>query len=746
MSLTEERATAALYGYEKWLPYCKALPKIELHAHLNGSIRDSTIRDLASRCSEPFADDAHKLTKRGDRSLAECFKLFDLIHKLTTNHEIITRIAREVVEDFAADNVIYLEIRTTPKSIPERQITKKSYIEAVLAGLRGGISSMSSRDCSSSTAVGHEDLLGMSSETKMDIQVQLLLSIDRRESADAAMETVRLADEYRDRGVAGVDLSGNPSVGNWGTFLPALLWAREHWLPVTLHCGEVPNAEEVRAMLAFKPERVGHVCCLEEAEWAALLTSNIPVEICLTSNIMTESVRSYSSHHFVDMYKVGHPTIICTDDCGVFSTYLSREYALAAAAFDLNKQDLKELALRSLEYVFATSSIKQQLHLKFQATAAAAAAGGDRALVGLSLEDMEALAARFGEQRYRGKQLHQFVYQNKGKELHDLKQLPAKFRQALAEAGWRVGRAPVHHVAAAADGTAKLLLRLEDNRMVEAVGIPMEFARGSKKLTACISSQVGCALRCSFCATGKGGFARNLQTYEIVDQVLALEELFQYRVSNVVFMGMGEPLMNMSAVLRAVHSINKDVGIGARMMTISTVGVPNTIKRLAQHNLQSTLAISLHAPTQQLREQIVPSAKVYPLEALLQDCRSYFQATGRRVSFEYTLLAGINDQREHANQLAELLRHWGLGQHVNVIPYNPVDDSEYRRPSRNAVMAFVDQLAQRKVTATIRHTRGLEANAACGQLRNQFQKTPYRTATEALSSPLRDDEALPLVV
>eukprot|EP00850_Spirogloea_muscicola_P002263 SM000008S22352 [mRNA] locus=s8:1203573:1214035:+ [translate_table: standard] len=722
MSLTES-AAATLFCYEEWLPYCLALPKIELHAHLNGSIRDSTIRDLASRCSEPFADDAHKLTKRGDRSLAECFKLFDLIHKLTTNHEIITRIAQEVVEDFAADNVIYLEIRTTPKSSPERQITKKSYIEAVLAGLRGGISSMSSRDCSSSTAVGHEDSLGIPRETKMDIQVQLLLSIDRRESADAAMETVRLADEYRDRGVAGVDLSGNPSVGNWGTFLPALLWAREHRLPVTLHCGEVPNAEEVRAMLAFKPERVGHVCCLEEAEWAALLTSNIPVEICLTSNIMTESVRSYSSHHFVDMYKVGHPTIICTDDCGVFSTYLSREYALAAAAFNLNKQDLEELALRSVDYVFAPSSIKQQLHLK----------------------DMEALATRFGE-RYRGKQLHQFVYQNKGKELHDLKQLPAKFRQALAEAGWRVGRAPVHHVAAAADGTAKLLLRLEDNRMVEAVGIPMEFARGSKKLTACISSQVGCALRCSFCATGKGGFARNLQTFEIVDQVLALEELFQHRVSNIVFMGMGEPLMNMSAVLRAVHSINKDVGIGARMMTISTVGVPNTIKRLAQHNLQSTLAISLHAPTQQLREQIVPSAKIYPLEVLLQDCRSYFQATGRRVSFEYTLLAGVNDQREHANQLAELLRHWGLGQHVNVIPYNPVDDSEYRRPSRNAVMAFVDQLAQRKVTATIRHTRGLEANAACGQLRNQFQKTPYRTATEALSSPLRGDEALPLAV
>ncbi|CAI5472530.1 unnamed protein product [Closterium sp. Yama58-4] len=287
-----------------------------------------------------------------------------------------------------------------------------------------------------------------------------------------------------------------------------------------------------------------------------------------------------------------------------------------------------------------------------------------KALVGRSLEEMEQLAMALGEQKYRGRQLHQFVYGNKGCELSELKQLSLAFRERLAERGVVVGRPPVHHVAAAADGTAKLLLRLTDNRLVETVGIPMEGSRkGAHHLTACISSQVGCPLRCSFCATGKGGFARNLKPHEIVAQVLAVEALFQHRVTNIVFMGMGEPLLNLPAVLRAHKCLNQDVGIGQRNITISTVGVPNAIARLAQHKLQSTLAVSLHAPNQQLREALVPSAKAYPIEALLADCRGYFNTTGRRVSFEYTLLAGVNDQVEHARELASLLRRHGVAHH-----------------------------------------------------------------------------------
>ncbi|KAA0050298.1 putative dual-specificity RNA methyltransferase RlmN [Cucumis melo var. makuwa] len=168
----------------------------------------------------------------------------------------------------------------------------------------------------------------------------------------------------------------------------------------------------------------------------------------------------------------------------------------------------------------------------------------------------------------------------------------------------------------------------------------------------------------------------------------------------------------------------KDVQIGQRMITISTVGVPNTIKRLASHKLQSTLAVSLHAPNQKLRETIVPSAKAYPLEALMKDCHDYFLQTSRRVSFEYALLAGVNDAVEHAVELAKLLHEWGGGYHVNLIPFNPIEGSEYQRPYKKAVMAFVAALESHKITVSVRRTRGLDANAACGQLRNQFQKNP----------------------
>mmetsp|Transcript_12871 Transcript_12871/g.44682 ORF Transcript_12871/g.44682 Transcript_12871/m.44682 type:complete len:247 (+) Transcript_12871:726-1466(+) len=231
-------------------------------------------------------------------------------------------------------------------------------------------------------------------------------------------------------------------------------------------------------------------------------------------------------------------------------------------------------------------------------------------------------------------------------------------------------------------------------------------------------------MRCTFCATGKGGFARNLRPHEIVDQVLAVEEEFRgRRATNVVFMGMGEPMLNMSAVVSAVRCLNEDVGIGARGITISTVGVPNTIRRLAEHKLQCTLAVSLHAPSQELRRALVPSAAAYPLDALLADCQAYFEATGRRVTFEYTLMKGENDSEECASALADAMNGaLGRGSHVNLIPWNPVDESEYRRPSKAAVDAFAKRLQQARVTTSVRHTRGLDAAAACGQLRNRHQK------------------------
>ncbi|GMH27166.1 hypothetical protein Nepgr_029009 [Nepenthes gracilis] len=354
----------------------------------------------------------------------------------------------------------------------------------------------------------------------------------------------------------------------------------------------------------------------------------------------------------------------------------------------------------------------------------------ERVLLGMSEQELQQLALDFSQEAYRGKQLHHLLYKRKVKDIQDFIYLPQAFRNGLQEAGWSVGRSPLYQAVTAADGTIKLLLKLEDNRLVETVGIPVVDEKGSVRLTACVSSQVGCPLRCSFCATGKGGYSRNLQRHEIVEQVLAIEELFKRRVTNVVFMGMGEPMLNLKSVLEAHRCLNKDIQIGQRMITISTVGVPNTIKKLASYKLQSTLAVSLHASNQKLREMIVPSAKSYPLTALMKDCKDYFLETNRRVSFEYTLLAGVNDSVEHAIELAELLHEWGRGHHVNLIPFNPIEDSEYRRPYKKAMLAFAAALESRKITASIRQTRGLDASAACGQLRNEFQRSPLIADSE----------------
>ncbi|KAG8645056.1 probable dual-specificity RNA methyltransferase RlmN [Manihot esculenta] len=353
-------------------------------------------------------------------------------------------------------------------------------------------------------------------------------------------------------------------------------------------------------------------------------------------------------------------------------------------------------------------------------------------LLGMSEPELQQLAVDLGQQTYRGKQLYHLIYQRKLKEIQDFSQLPQAFRNDLQEAGWTVGRSPIYRTVTAADGTVKLLIKLEDNRLIETVGIPVEDEKGSMRLTACVSSQVGCPLRCSFCATGKGGYSRNLQRHEIIEQVLAIEEIFKHRVTNVVFMGMGEPMLNLKSVLEAHRCLNKDVQIGQRMITISTVGVPNTIKKLASCKLQSTLALSLHAPNQKLRETIVPSAKSYPLDAIMKDCRDYFLETSRRVSFEYALLAGVNDRTEHAVELAELLHEWGRGSHVNLIPFNPIEGSDYQRPKKKAIQAFAATLESRKITVSIRQTRGLDASAACGQLRNEFQKSPLLTDSDSL--------------
>ncbi|GLT52605.1 hypothetical protein SLA2020_259370 [Shorea laevis] len=342
-----------------------SIPKIELHAHLNGSIRDSTLLELARLLGERgtivFSDVEHVIRKN-DRSLTEVFKLFDLIHILTTDHSTVTRITKEVVEDFASENVVYLELRTTPKRKDSVGMSKRSYMEAVIEGLRA-VSAVdvdfAPDDCKTRSFPSIDGT--QSQTTRKKIYVRLLLSIDRRESTDAAMETVKLALEMRHLGVVGIDLSGNPIVGEWSTFMPALKFAREQGLFITLHCGEVPNRAEINAMLDFLPQRIGHACWLVEEEWRKLKSSKIPVEICLTSNITTASVSSIDIHHFIDLYNSKHPLVLCTDDSGVFSTSLSREYKLASSAFGLGSTKMFQLAKTAIDFIFADDGVKKDL-------------------------------------------------------------------------------------------------------------------------------------------------------------------------------------------------------------------------------------------------------------------------------------------------------------------------------------------------------------------------------------------------
>jgi 23S rRNA (adenine2503-C2)-methyltransferase len=330
------------------------------------------------------------------------------------------------------------------------------------------------------------------------------------------------------------------------------------------------------------------------------------------------------------------------------------------------------------------------------------------ALLGMNLESLTHWIQEMGQPAYRGKQLHQWLYQKGVRSLQDITVFSKQWRAEVEDVN--IGRSIIHQRSVAPDGTVKYLLQLADDQIIEAVGIP-----SGQRLTVCVSSQVGCAMACNFCATGKGGFTRNLQVHEIVDQVLTVQSDFGERVSHVVLMGMGEPLANINQVVAAIHCLNHDVGIGQRSITLSTVGIPGKIHELAEHNLQVTLAVSLHAPNQRLRTELIPTAINYPLAELLAECRDYVEITGRRLSFEYVLLADVNDHPELAMELSRLLR--GFQSHVNLIPYNPINDADYQRPDRQRIQKFVQVLEQQHIAVSVRYSKGLEANAACGQLR-----------------------------
>jgi 23S rRNA (adenine2503-C2)-methyltransferase len=334
-------------------------------------------------------------------------------------------------------------------------------------------------------------------------------------------------------------------------------------------------------------------------------------------------------------------------------------------------------------------------------------------LRGMLLPELEDLVERLGEPRYRGRQIARWVYAHGAQTVEEMTDLPSAFRHRLATVA-RIGRLTVLRTQDAPDHSAtKHLVALEAGQTVECVRMRFDDGRRS----ACISTQAGCAMGCGFCATGLGGFARNLSAGEILGQFLLIRSLGRTRISHIVFMGMGEPLANYEATVRAVRILAAPYGmeVGMRRITVSTVGLAPQIRRLAAERVPITLAVSLHAPTDSLRDQLVPVNRRYPLAELMAACRTYIVATRRRLTFEYVLIDRVNDGVREAQALVRLLR--GFRCHVNLIPLNPVEGIPFVRPPLASVRAFERVLKSAGVPVTVRVERGAEIQAACGQLK-----------------------------
>ena len=337
-------------------------------------------------------------------------------------------------------------------------------------------------------------------------------------------------------------------------------------------------------------------------------------------------------------------------------------------------------------------------------------------------EEMEQLVVDMGYPRYRADQILLPLYYKFPKDINDIPQLPKKLREDLTEAGYTIGSAKETHRVVSDDGdTTKLLLNLTDGTPVETVLIqyPSSKINGHPRSTICVSTQIGCAMGCVFCATGQMGFEKNIRAEEIVAQVIHFADILQQRgehVTNLVFMGMGEPMANYDEMIRAVRILTHDrgFGIGQRNITISTIGLISGIDKLAEENLQVGLAISLHAPNNELRKKLVPTAGPNSVEDIIEAGRRYFKKTGRRVTFEYALMKGINDSPEIATELAILLK--GNGSHVNLIPINPTA-GDFKRPTQDNISEFERILSNAGVNCTVRIEKGTEISAACGQLR-----------------------------
>lgn len=340
------------------------------------------------------------------------------------------------------------------------------------------------------------------------------------------------------------------------------------------------------------------------------------------------------------------------------------------------------------------------------------------ALSGFSETDLVNLVEKLNWPSYKGKQLHIWIYKKWASSFDEMTDLSIKERNFLKEK-YDLSPLKLAEKQISKDKTIKYLWELNENNFVESVRM---FLEDHDSYSACISSQAGCAVGCPFCATGELGLKRNLNAGEIVDQILGIQRDTKERIDNIVFMGQGEPLLNYSEVIKAIYTIKDSISIGARHITLSTSGIAPNIKKLANEKLQITLAVSLHAPDQETREHLVPIAKKYKMSELMDSLHYYYKTTKRRITIEYVMLDEINDQIEKAKALGELLKD--LHCHINLIPYNPVETphgAPLRRPHMSKIYKFkevLEKTSHKKVT--LRHERGTDIKAACGQLANSY--------------------------
>lgn len=333
----------------------------------------------------------------------------------------------------------------------------------------------------------------------------------------------------------------------------------------------------------------------------------------------------------------------------------------------------------------------------------------------LYLEELEEELGQLGEKSFRARQIYQWVHQKLAADFEDMSNVSKALREKLRQQYTLTALKPVEVKISKIDGTRKYLFRLADGNVIESVW--MQYHHGN---SVCISSQVGCRMGCRFCASTLDGLERNLTAGEMLDQIYRIQADTGERVSNIVIMGSGEPMDNYDNVVRFIRLISHEQGlnISQRNITVSTCGIVPGIRRLAKEGLSVTLALSLHAPNDEVRKTLMPIANRYRIQEILDACQEYFEETGRRLTFEYSLVSGVNDNLEEARALASLLK--GMHGHVNLIPVNPIQERDYVQSDRRAIEAFQHYLESQKIAVTVRREMGRDINGACGQLRKSF--------------------------